>query len=704
MNNKSLMLFAFGVFTFMLVVSSVSAVKLAEWPFLTDGVATTVVPNVNAGTFTLNGVSDSFPFTAARAQASGWTTALNTGKYFEVKISPKADYNLTISSIAFDYASSIAGPVNFELRYSKQSSFASPQTMIIKDDVAGSSGDPVWKTSTNASLNIYVGPGETLTLRWFAYGSAFGPASRFFIKDLDIQGSTVLIPNPSFSISSATIPSDSNKTTFTITNNGNIDLTNIQLSASNEYSVEFNNTGFNLNAGESASVLVTRITSLNSLEFGLNKIVLTATANGGTSAISILTSMRDFFEGSNKGELEISDIQFNTLNGFGDDENYWYPLDEVEIRFDVDNNGDWDIQNIEINVCLYDLRSKKCVLDEGDMDLSNDKFDVDSDDSQRVTLTFDVNPDNLREGNKDYTLFISAEGEVDDNDSPFDGDKTGTSSSQDIEIRTNEEFIIVTDVQIPSSVSCGQTAQITANVWNIGDNDLDDDEVFLRVSNSNLGLGETLTFTRGIRAMESEPISFSFTIPSDAKETQYPISFVAYDDKDLGTNDVIENNENNEARYVTYLSVKCSSSQDILVSASLESEAKAGSEMSIKVTLENTGSKISSLVLEPTGYQSWADVSSVPPIITIAPESSGEGVIKFNVKNDASGTQQFNINVYSGSDLVATQAVSVNIESKSGFGITGLAIGDNAALWGFGLLNIILLIIIIIVAVRVARK
>ncbi|MFH1889422.1 MAG: hypothetical protein ABIJ58_00900, partial [Nanoarchaeota archaeon] len=96
--------------------------------------------------------------------------------------------------------------------------------------------------------------------------------------------------------------------------------------------------------------------------------------------------------------------------------------------------------------------------------------------------------------------------------------------------------------------------------------------------------------------------------------------------------------------------------------------------------------------------------SSVPPIITIAPESSGEGVIKFNVKNDASGTQQFNINVYSGSDLVATQAVSVNIESKSGFGITGLAIGDNAALWGFGLLNIILLIIIIIVAVRVARK
>ncbi|MBU1252731.1 MAG: hypothetical protein KKC96_04015, partial [Nanoarchaeota archaeon] len=104
MNNKSLMLFAFGVFAFMLIassaiVSSASTVKLAEWSFLTDGIPTDVVSNVNAGTFTLMGVTDDYPFTAARAQASGWTTALNTGKYFEVKISPKADYNLTISSI-----------------------------------------------------------------------------------------------------------------------------------------------------------------------------------------------------------------------------------------------------------------------------------------------------------------------------------------------------------------------------------------------------------------------------------------------------------------------------------------------------------------------------------------------------------------------------------------------------------------------------
>ncbi|MBU2503514.1 MAG: putative S-layer protein, partial [Nanoarchaeota archaeon] len=496
------------------------------------------------------------------------------------------------------------------------------------------------------------------------------------------------IPNPSLTLSSATISSSSNKTTIVVKNTGNTVLTNIQLTASAGYSVEFNNTGFNLNAGESASVLVTRTTSLNSLEFGPNKIVITATANDGTSVSSIFTSMRDFFEGSNEGDLEITDIQFNTLNGFGDDENYWYPLDEVEVRFDVDNNGEWDVQNIEIKVCLYDLKSKKCVLDEGDMDLSNDNFDLDSDDSQRVTLTFKVNPDSLRKGNRDYTVFISSEGEVDDNDSPFDGDSTGTSSSLDTEIRTTEEFIIVTDVKFSQSASCGQTTQITANIWNIGDNDLDDDEVFLRVSNNNLGLGETITFTRGIRAMESEPISFSFTIPSDVKGTQYPISFVAYEDKDLGTNDIFENSENDEARYVTYLSVECSSSQkDITVSASLESEAKAGSEMSIKVTLANTGNTASSLVLEPTGYQSWADISSVPSIITIAPGNSGEGVIKFNVKDDASGTQQFNINVHSGSDLVATQAVSVNIESKSRFGITGLAIGDNAALWGFGFLN-----------------
>ena len=55
---------------------------------------------------------------------------------------------------------------------------------------------------------------------------------------------------------------------------------------------------------------------------------------------------------------------------------------------------------------------------------------------------------------------------------------------------------------------------------------------------------------------------------------------------------------------------------------------------------------------------------------------------------------------------MATQPVSFNIEEKSGgFGITGGAINsDNWYLWGIGALNVILVVIIIIVAIRIAKS
>ena len=55
-------------------------------------------------------------------------------------------------------------------------------------------------------------------------------------------------------------------------------------------------------------------------------------ADDGTSTIEkilIFEENTNFYEGENQEDLEISDLEFNTLSGFGDDEDYWYPFDEV---------------------------------------------------------------------------------------------------------------------------------------------------------------------------------------------------------------------------------------------------------------------------------------------------------------------------------------------------------------------------------------
>ena len=76
----------------------------------------------------------------------------------------------------------------------------------------------------------------------------------------------------------------------------------------------------------------------------------------------------------------------------------------------------------------------------------------------------------------------------------------------------------------------------------------------------------------------------------------------------------------------------------------------------------------------------------------------------FDVKKDVSGEKTFNIEILSENELVLSQPVSVIIE-KSGFSFTGGVIsGDNWYLWGIGAINFILIIVIIFVAIRVARK
>jgi len=688
LSSKTIGLFAVGLFAFVILMSAVSAVSVFSDDF-SDG---DLGGWTSSGTWTVGGTNSSAIST--NQENSSLQRIISTLGHENIEIS-------FVRTLDGDWETSD----NFSVLWSVDgSSFTLLENIV---GITGSDGSPgnLGRISKTFSLSTGASDKSSLTLRFECSTNAADEAC--ILDDVVVSGTE--IPEPSLSLSSATIPSDSNQTTITVTNNGNTDLTNIELSASSGFEVTFNTTGFNLNAGQSASVLVTRTTSLNSLKIGSNIITITATAGdaNGTSNSVVLTALKNFYVGSNEGKLRVFDIRSDTLSGFGSDDEFWYPLDEVEVEFRVENNGNWDIEDIVIEACLYDISSERCVLDEDDMDISNDEFNLDLGDDQRVRLTFVVNPEDLRAGNEDYTFFISAVGDIDDRDSPINGEETGTSNSKDIEIRTREEFIIIDNAQFTNSVSCGETVGMTVDFWNIGDTDLDNDEVFVLAYNRDLGINEVIKFPSGIDSMEYERVSLNFNIPSNTKEAQYLISMTAYDDENLGTNSIFENSENDESKYNVPLNVKCSSpsgNKDLSIAASLDSEAKAGKEMSVRVTLTNTANLIRSFVIEPTGYDSWAEVSELPSTMTVVPSGTGEGVIKFNVDGGASGTKTFTVNVYSGTDLVATQVVSVNIEPKSFLGITGSAVGGNAFLWGFGILNVILLLIIIFVAVRIARR
>ena len=129
--------------------------------------------------------------------------------------------------------------------------------------------------------------------------------------------------------------------------------------------------------------------------------------------------------------------------------------------------------------------------------------------------------------------------------------------------------------------------------------------------------------------------------------------------------------------------------------------------MVVNAIITNKGTSSATFLISSSGYGAWADSATVEPgTLTLNAGESGSVSITLRVKDSASGTNTFDIEVVSGNQVATTQKVSVPITEKKGF-FTGSVIGgsdNNYLLWGVGLLNVILIVAIIIVVVRIFRK
>ncbi len=221
-----------------------------------------------------------------------------------------------------------------------------------------------------------------------------------------------------------------------------------------------------------------------------------------------------------------------------------------------------------------------------------------------------------------------------------------------------------------------------------------------------------IEFDSGIDSMDYEKISLFLEMPKDLEEGTYIIKLTAYDNEDMDDEDVFETEEEeDEASYNMILNIEgnCETEPQVMVTANLESEARAGEELVIKATIKNTGNSLDIYTLNVADYSGWATLKNIESttIILDAGESK-EVLITLNVDKEVSGDKSFNIEVLSEDESIIKQPVSVTIEEQTGFnlaGITGNIIsGDNWYLWGIGALNVLLVVIIIIVAFKVAKK
>jgi len=495
---------------------------------------------------------------------------------------------------------------------------------------------------------------------------------------------------------------NTNSHTFTLTNTNNSQLLTVNMQSTITLSgLVFDITGnmSNINASEPRTFTVTSRTSndFSTIDFGSEisgNLLITNINNSNDNATVVITAEnKDFCSYDNPGDLSVSIKSMSTISGFGSDEDYWYPLDEVEIEVNVENNGNDDIKNIALEWVLYTSDGQKITDgDESDFDLNDGK-------DETITFTFQIDPNDLDTNTEDYVLYIKATGTI--KNGLNEGEKTCASDSDSIEIRLEDDFVILDSVKFSETVSCGSSLQITAEVWNIG---LDDQEdIYVRIYDKDLNIDEIVEIG-DIDSFDSKKLDVTLEIPQDAEEKTSALFFEVYDE----SNDIYQNQEDDEAIFDFPLKVEgCSLTPDILIFAEVSSGGSQGEETVIKATLTNSG-KASTFKLGASGYEAWATLKSVDPTtIYIGEGQSEEILITLNLNKDApTGLQDFFLEITLPDGTKETQPISINVlEKKSDLGsITGFFTEGNTFLKGFIIVDIIIIVIIVIVAIRILKK
>lgn len=467
-------------------------------------------------------------------------------------------------------------------------------------------------------------------------------------------------------------------------------------------------TPFNLISGESKqlnfNVAGTSIDSFKKLVSHTFTITANASnATGSTNATSSLTFNKGFCSNGQVGNnLSITEID---ISNSGDDDETWRPLDKVIVEVKVENIGNNDVKEVTVKLGLINSDGTDKA---GSLDFSNtdeEKINLatlNDGDEEKATFEFTV-PADFDDGS--YKLAVKA----------F-SDKSGVKESkectdtidgelfQDISVEResdDQKLIAFDNVDVsPIEVTCGDSVLINFDTVNVGDSD--QDQVKVNLFNQEMKIDLSQEFRDNVDSGDVRSTSFSFQVPEGIQDKTYILLLNAdYDYR----NGVYREHSDTETRVpIKVIGCSLSSSGNTLsISASLQSDAKPGQDLVVRSTIKNIGSTSGTFVISPTGFDSWATLSSISTrTLTLQPGESKDVTMTFNVDESASGTNTFRISAQSG-DHVEDRQVSVNI-AESSSGLSGFSLGDNWLIWVIVIVNIILIVIIVLVAIRISRR
>ncbi|MEK6917831.1 MAG: putative S-layer protein [Nanoarchaeota archaeon] len=252
---------------------------------------------------------------------------------------------------------------------------------------------------------------------------------------------------------------------------------------------------------------------------------------------------------NNPGDLYVAIRDVEVTDGFGENAEF-YPLDNVEFKIKVENNGDYDVEDISLEWGIYDEDTREWIKNVA----QDSNFDLTSGDDDTYVILFslnesdlDINLSDLDNGDS-YTIYSRITGKMSQGD--FKGQKTCGWDYQDVEIRLDRSFVVLKNIVLDKETFvAGEEVNIGADVWNIGTRN--QENVSVRIFNEELGINKEVLIGN-VNVFENEKFSTKILIPFNTLEKFYIIQLEVLDINE----NVFENSNNDEAIFGVLLKVR----------------------------------------------------------------------------------------------------------------------------------------------------
>jgi len=499
--------------------------------------------------------------------------------------------------------------------------------------------------------------------------------------------------------------------TFTLSNTGNADLTNMQFTLTEEQPGSFSDgdkiLSFKVNGN---SISFGSAFNLGTMSIGANTITIEATipsnidvdtyeGNVTLQSTTFPNANESFFLNVMVGPEICSDGLIGNLDvkiNEPDDGDDFKQGQEISVDVTVDNNDNSDDLDIIVEAILYDLDDDQEITS-----VESDAVEIESGDDKDFDLTLTIPYDEDLEEDHTYYLYVKAyeEGNEEDHCDYI---------SNELDFKRDSHAVIVDGFSInPSVVNNGQLVNFIVDVSNIGEND--EEDVYIKVYNSELGLDEESTpfdLDKYKDSNNDETKTISFTIPTTATAKDYAIeAIVYYDDGDesystFGTLTV--NGYGNTAG--------TSDGTSILSLPQTTISATAGNVFSIPFTINNNGASSATYVISVTANGGWAE--GVTETMTVEAGSSNTGYAYLTPSSSTtSGSYTATVTLSQDGSEIGSSIVNVNI-GGAGTGATGAVTYQPASIlsdltgstWFWIIGNIVLVVLVILILFLIFRK